>query len=178
MKNNKRSSFSLAVEITALILVFVIIIVGAGADSLKKGFDRSEYPRRYAKYVQSAAREFDIDENLIYAIIKAESKFDERALSSAGAMGLMQIMPETYEKDIKEKLGIESGADEALFDPEINIRCGAYYFSRWLDYFGDIETALAAYNAGFGNVRKWLSDERYSSDGKCIIPANIPFPET
>ena len=178
MKKERRSSFTLAAEITALILVFVIIIVAAGADAIKREFDRGEYPRPYKKAVESAAKEFGVEENLIYAVIKAESKFDAHAVSSAGALGLMQIMPYTYEADIKDKLGIVGEAKLALLDPEINIRCGTYYLSRWLLYFDDINTALAAYNAGFGNVRKWLSDTAYSSDGEKIIAENIPFKET
>lgn len=178
MKKERRSSFTLAAEITALVLVFVIIIVAAGADAIKREFDRGEYPRPYKKAVESAAKEFGVEENLIYAVMKAESKFDVHAVSSSGALGLMQIMPHTYETDIKENLGISKDTKAALLDPEINIRCGTYYLSRWLLYFDDMNTALAAYNAGFGNVRKWLSDTAYSSDGERIIAENIPFKET
>ncbi len=178
MKKERRSSFTLVIELLALILIFAVIIGAMGADTLKKTFDKSEYPREYLKEVGDAAAEFEVDPLLIFAIIKAESGFDKNAVSSAGAVGLMQIMPSTYETDIKDKLGIDKSAEEALLEPALNIRAGAYYFTRWLIYFDDVGTALAAYNAGFGNVREWLKSTRYSADGETLIAENIPFEQT
>lgn len=181
MTIKKRSSFALVIEIIALILVFLIVLACASADSIKEGFDKWEYPKENLDYfgvVKSASREFGIDENFILAMIKAESNFKVDAESSVGAMGLMQIMPNTYEKELKEELGIQISAQNALLLPSVNIRCGTYYFSKLMTRYGDVAAALAAYNAGQGRVNEWLTNPEYSSDGTSLIPENIPYDET
>ena len=152
----KRAVFTLVLEIAVLVLTFCILLVAMSADRTMSEFDKYEYPQKYSDAVEIAAAEFDLPENLIYAVIKAESDFEAEALSSAGAMGLMQIMPSTYEKDIKPRLGFEKSGSEALFNYMVNIRSGAYYLSYLYRYCGDLETALAMYNAGIGNVNSWL----------------------
>ncbi len=93
--------------------------------------------------IQKASRHYDIDTSLLRSVIRAESGFDPSATSSKGAMGLMQIMPETA-----EELGLQNP-----YDPEENIMAGTRYLRRLLDrYSGDVEKALAAYNWGMGNV--------------------------
>ena len=92
----KRAVFTLALEITVLVFTFCIILVSMSADRTISEFDKYEYPRKYSDAVEVASAEFGLPENLIYAVIKAESGFDEDALSSAGALGLMHIMPSTY----------------------------------------------------------------------------------
>ena len=174
----KRAVFTLALEITVLVFTFCIILVSMSADRTVSEFDKYEYPKKYSDAVEIAAAEFDLPENLIYAVIKAESGFDAEALSSAGAVGLMQIMPSTYESDIMPQLGFKKSGKEALFNYVVNIRSGAYYLSRLYSYCGDIETALAMYNAGIGNVRSWLKSRDYSYDGKRLIPEKIPVSET
>lgn len=174
----KRAVFTLALEITVLVFTFCIILVSMSADRTISEFDKYEYPRKYSDAVEVASSEFGLPENLIYAVIKAESGFDEDALSSAGAMGLMQIMPSTYESDIKPKLGFKKSGGDALFNYMVNIRSGAYYLSTLCDYCDDLETALAMYNAGIGNVSSWLKKREYSYDGKRLIPENIPVEET
>lgn len=127
----------------------------------------------YYDYVSGASEEFGVDVSIIYAVIYCESRFDADATSSAGAMGLMQMMPATFE----EMQGYlkETHDTEALFEPEVSIRYGTYYLSRLYRTFEDWETVFAAYNAGPTIVLKWLKDERYASDGKLI---QIPYPET
>lgn len=174
----KRAVFTLALEVTVLMLTFCIILVAMSADRTMSEFDKYEYPQKYSDAVEIAAAEFDLPENLIYAVIKAESDFETEAVSSAGAMGLMQIMPTTYEKDIKPRLGFDRSGEDALFNYMINIRSGAYYLSCLYRYCGDVETALAMYNAGIGNVNSWLKDREYSYDGKKLIPEKIPVQET
>ena len=100
----------------------------------------------YDDIIQEAAAEYDMDPNLIHAVMQAESAFHPYAVSRAGAEGLMQLMPE---------LSDEIGVDDA-FDPRENIRGGARYLKRLLDYHnGNIDLALASYNAGPGNVERY-----------------------
>jgi soluble lytic murein transglycosylase-like protein len=101
--------------------------------------------RPFGELIASSARRFDIDPLLILAMIEAESSFDPNAISAAGAVGLMQLLPSTA----------ELFTDEDPFDPRVNIYAGARYMSVLLEQFnGDIGLALAAYNAGPGNVLK------------------------
>jgi len=96
-------------------------------------------PGRYGKFIRSAAERFRLDPELIKAIIKVESSFDPYAVSEKGAMGLMQLMPETAKE---MKVG-------APFEAEENIMGGSRYLRKLLDLFdGDLQLGLAAYNAG------------------------------
>ncbi|MFC5604626.1 lytic transglycosylase domain-containing protein [Sporosarcina koreensis] len=99
----------------------------------------------FSDFIRRAAETYNLPENLILSVIKQESNFNSSAVSGAGAIGLMQLMPGTA-----RLLGVRDG-----FDPEQNIMGGAKYLRQMLDQFGNIETALAAYNAGPGNVRKY-----------------------
>lgn len=127
----------------------------------------------YEDIVCAASEEFDVDEAIIYAVIYCESNFRADAESSAGALGLMQMMPATFE-EMQGYLD-EVHETEALFEPEVSIRYGTYYLSRLYRVFGDWEIVFAAYNAGPTRVREWLSDEQYAADGKLV---HIPYPET
>lgn len=178
MIKKKRSSFTLAAEIVALVLIFAIIVTAICSDSTKRKFDRSEFPRKYATAVEIASAEFGVPENLLFAIIKAESNFNDTAVSKAGAIGLMQLLPSTFDGDIRAPLGIEEYGESALFDNIINIRSGAYYFAHLYSLCGDLGTTLAMYNAGTGTVNKWLKDSKYSKDGKTLITSRIPIAET
>ncbi|MBN1916265.1 MAG: lytic transglycosylase domain-containing protein [Verrucomicrobia bacterium] len=114
------------------------------------------FPRTYRAVVAEAAREAGIDRLLVAAVIHCESRFRPTAASPAGARGLMQIMPATA-SEVAAKLGI-AGYNEAMLDePGVNVRLGCGYLRELLDRFGGNETvALAAYNAGRGNVARWL----------------------
>ncbi|MGH1347178.1 MAG: lytic transglycosylase domain-containing protein [Nannocystales bacterium] len=103
-------------------------------------------------WVDSAAYDYELEPQLLNAMIWVESRFVERATSPAGAQGLMQLMPPTA-KELAQKLGRPRASS---YDPEFNITAGALYIRKMLDrYDGDLELALAAYNAGPGNVDKW-----------------------
>ena len=123
--------------------------------------------------VSAASAEFDVPVAMILAVIRTESNFQSKAISRAGAVGLMQLMPSTFEwltDDIlREYLGIGM-----LYDPETNIKYGTYYLSRLYNRFGDWDTAIAAYNGGEGNVSEWLNDKRYSDDGIKLKTDKIP----
>ena len=116
-------------------------------------------------------------ETIIYAVIKAESNFDRTAVSSAEppALGLMQLQEETYEW-VASYLLKETPSAFDIYDPETNIRNGTRYLAYLYGRFGNWDTVFAAYNAGPGNVSKWLEDSEYSDDGETL--KYIPFKET
>ena len=130
------------------------------------------FPYNYNLFVEKYSKEYDVDKALLFAVIKAESNFNKNAESSKGAKGLMQIMDDTAEW-CANKAGID---EYDLFDPEDNIKIGAFYLSYLLEKCGNEKNAVAAYNAGHGNVDKWLSDENFSKVGEILH--DIPFAET
>lgn len=133
------------------------------------------YPQKYSEYVDRAAKEYDLEPALIYAVIRTESGFDASAESSVGACGVMQMMPSSFEW-LMEKRGTSGQyTTEDLFNPEICIDYGCYLLRLFYDTYEDERCAVAAYNAGFV-VGTWLENEEYSSDGKTLT--NIPYPET
>lgn len=133
------------------------------------------YPKEYSEFVKLYANEYDLDESLVYAIIKCESNFNSDAVSRAGAIGLMQITEDTY-KWATQKADDKNIDKNMLYTPRVNIKYGCYIYSMFLNEFGVEETALACYNAGRGRVKSWLSNPTYSDDGKTLY--NIPFKET
>ena len=158
-------------------MAFVIIMIIAVLLAAVCGFFlvRRFYPLRYADIIRKYAEEYGFAPEFICAVIHTESRFNENAVSSEGASGLMQIIESTAYW-VAPQAGLEGFDFEQIFDPEINIRLGCHYLSMLERQFGDMETALSAYNAGSGNVAEWLGDSRYSSDGMTLD--NIPFTET
>lgn len=132
------------------------------------------YKLEYTEYIKKYANEYNVDEYLIYAIIKAESNFNQDAVSHRGAKGLMQLMYSTAE-DISKRIGIELNEDNIL-EPDININLGTKYISMLIQKYNNINLALAAYNAGSGNVDGWIEKGTLKSDGSDI--ENVPFTET
>lgn len=114
---------------------------------------RLRYPLEYEGIIQGHARNYDLEPALLAAVIYEESRFDARARSKTGAMGLMQLQPETA-KGIAMRTGGRRFRVADLFDPEINVRYGSWYLRHLLDRYGDVRTALAAYNGGQGNVAR------------------------
>ena len=168
-ENRNVNKFKLISLLLILSVVLIIIIVNA----VKLGV-QTVYPRQYVKLVEENAEQFEIDESLLYALIKSESGFDKNAVSSVGAKGLTQITPDTFSW-LQTKTG-EKYEEDALFDPEISVYYGSYFLDMLLEEFGDTETALAAYHAGRGKVNEWLADPRISPDG--VVLENIPYKDT
>ena len=135
---------------------------------------RAVFRTKYDDLIEKYAAEYEIEPAVLYGFIKTESNFNPYAVSSAGAKGLMQITPETFEW-LQYKLG-ENLPESQLFEPETNIRYGAYLLSYLLDEFEFLDTAAAAYNAGISCVKSWLKNSAYSSDGKRL--SYIPYGET
>ncbi len=130
------------------------------------------FPTKFKEEVASASTSFGVDRAVIYSVINVESGFQKDAVSRKGAIGLMQLMPDTA-NEIAQKLDIKSFD---LKNPQDNITLGTFYFSTLKKRFKDEKTALCAYNAGPSNVSLWLLNKKYSDDGKTL--KNIPFKET
>ena len=162
--------------VIAIILV-ASILLGFIVDLIWGSVEKRSHPNDHLQYVRQYAYEYNIPESVIFAVIKVESDFDTQAESVAGARGLMQMLPSTFEwLTSDEHLGEHLHKDE-LFDAEVSIRYGTYYLNYLYEKFDrNMDTALAAYNAGEGNVAKWLEDAEYS-DGNGNL-TSIPFKET
>jgi len=117
-------------------------------------YERFWYPLRYGEIVRGHAHNYDLDPALLAAVIYQESKFKPHARSNRGAIGLMQLLPETAE-GIAARTGGSRFRVADLDNPEINIRYGAWYLEHLIQRYGDERTALAAYNAGQANVDSW-----------------------
>ncbi len=153
---------------TLFVFIFIILFVICAVLYL--------YPVKYSEIISKYAEKYNLPDELIYAIINTESGFDEKEISPKGARGLMQIMKDTADW-ISTKEEIENYDYERIFDPELNIHIGCLYIAWLKKNYGNNDTLiLAAYNAGSGNIAKWLSNEKYSEDGKTL--SEIPFKET
>jgi len=153
----------------ATVFVAVLGIAGVGwwvLDSEPDWYLRARYPLEYEEILRAHGRNYDLDPALLAAVVYVESRFDPDAESAAGAIGLMQLLPDTA-KGIALRTGGASFVVDDLRDPEINVRYGSWYLHHLRDRYGDLELALAAYHAGQGNVDRWRS-----------AGAGIVFPET
>ena len=149
--------------------VAVLAVAVAGAwvvESEPDWYLRTRYPLEYEQIVRGHAGNYDLDPALLAAVVYVESRFDPNARSAAGALGLMQLLPETA-KGIALRTRGDRFVVADLRDPEINVRYGSWYLSHLEERYGDVRLALAAYHAGQGNVDAWLQDG-----------AGIAFPET
>jgi soluble lytic murein transglycosylase len=136
-------------------------------------YTKAVYPLEHTGAIRDAARRYDLEPALVAAVIYAESRFDEHARSEQGAVGLMQILPETADQIAGESGGVTFTTAD-LEDPRVNVRYGCYYLRHALDaYDGDLRAAIASYNAGMGAVAEWsVGVERRLRLG------DIPYPET
>ncbi|KMT21528.1 lytic transglycosylase domain-containing protein [Clostridium cylindrosporum] len=153
----------------ALVIICFATLLGAFHKPMLKQVYKLEYKETIDKYADN----YKIDRELVYALIKKESKYDPLAVSKKGAMGLMQIMPDTG-KYISGLLGEKNFKINDLYDAEKNINYGTYYLAKLSkDFNGDVEAILAAYNGGEGNVRKWMTE-----NGNELYEDKIPFKQT
>ena len=147
-----------------------------GAPGEPSWYAQVAYPLDHAGAIRVAARRNELDPALVAAVIYTESRFDEHARSSAGAVGLMQVLPETAAQIARETGGV-SFTTADLEDPRVNVRYGCYYLRRALDAFdGDVRAAVASYNAGLGAVAQWRAEA--AADGHALRIADIPYAET
>ena len=134
------------------------LIVGAFAlyvlETEPRWYERMRYPLRYDQIVVGHAENYELEPQLVAAVIYQESKFDADAVSDSGAVGLMQLLPATAQ-GIADRTGGSGWHERDLLNPELNIRYGAWYLRHLLDKYDDEQLALAAYNAGQANVDRW-----------------------
>ena len=156
----------------------ILILIGVYyLSEYREQMEYSQYPLRHRELIVSTAEEFGLEPWHVAAVVRCESGFWEGAVSSVGARGLMQIMPETGEW-LAGKFGEEhSYDDDDLFDPATNLKYGCWYLSWLMDRFGGDRTVVtAAFHAGQGQVDSWLQKPEFSPDGATL--AVIPFAST
>lgn len=161
-----------------IILVIIILLILLAIINIPEKIQKIIYKKEYSEYVQKYALEYNVDENLIYAVIKAESNFKVDAKSSKDAIGLMQLMESTA-MDILRQINItisDEELEEKLKEPDININLGTKYLSILLEKYQNVELAVTAYNAGIGTVDNWIEKGIIKNDGSDI--ENVPYKET
>jgi soluble lytic murein transglycosylase len=167
----RRRSVAILVALVLGVAVAVVVMV----PGVQHRIQELVLPLQHEDIIRQQAREKNLDPALIAAVIYQESKFEDRT-SSAGAKGLMQILPGTAQF-IARKSGGTAFQLRDLATPQINIAYGSWYLRYLIDRYGGNETlAVAAYNAGEHNVDTWVS--RAGGDSNFDPSADIPFPET
>lgn len=168
--------FSKNIPVAILIIIICIMLLLVVT---RNYYIQFLYPKKYSEYVSKYSKEYNIDENLVYAVIKAESNFNPKAQSSKGAIGLMQLLESTAMdiiKVIKFDNKLQYSINDLLLDAETNINFGTKYLSILIDRYNNIEIAVTAYNAGIGTVDNWIDNGIIKSDGSDV--ENIPYKET
>jgi soluble lytic murein transglycosylase len=148
---------------------------GGTMSSAPAALQRLAYPLPFADLIRQEARKANVDPRLLAAMIRQESRFETSATSSAGAQGLMQVMPATAQ-GIAGRLGWRDFEPQQAYWPYVNVALGADYIGTWLAHFnGSVVTALAAYNGGPGNAATW---RKWAPDDDDLMVALIDFNET
>jgi soluble lytic murein transglycosylase len=161
-----------ALAVAVLLGALVALVSGLGQEAVR---ELGTLPLRHDDIIRQQAADKNLDPALIAAVIYEESRFRDQT-SHAGARGLMQITPETADAIAKHSGGTRFKQSD-LAEPQINISYGAYYLRLLIDHYGGNETlAIAAYNAGIGNVDKWVSEA--GGVDEFDHAEDIPFPET
>ena len=168
-RRRRRAAFGLAV-VTAAVVALLLALPLA-----KRAVNALGLPLQYSSVIRQEASDKHLDPALVAAVIYAETKFDPRT-SSAGAVGLMQLMPETA-NFLAKRSGARTFTTADLATPQVNIAYGSYYLRYLLnEYHGNTVLALAAYNGGETNVDDWV--RLAHADGQRFRVGDIPFPET
>ena len=172
-QNVRKKKPRVPILIPVIFILILSVAVGIIFDAVSLSVERRLYPIAYSEYVEAASAKYGVPREVIYAVIRTESKFDPDALSHKGAHGLMQLMPETYEWLVSMTDGEYDPGK--ITDPETNITYGTMLLSILYDRFLVWDTVYAAYNAGIGRVDGWLDDPKYSENGHLT---DIPISET
>lgn len=166
----RRLAVATVLGVGALVALIVVAM-----PLFRKAVNDLGLPLAYSDVIREQAAEKHLDPALIAAVIYAETKFEPRP-SSAGAEGLMQILPQTAEF-LARRSGATTFTVSDLGTPEVNIAYGSYYLRYLLDRYGGQEMlAVAAYNGGESNVDRWLAEAH--AQGRPLTINEIPFPQT
>lgn len=160
------------------ILILVFLLLFFTSFLLFKSYEfffKNAYPLKYYEYVMENSGKYNVEKELILAVIKSESSFRQDVESNVGAIGLMQVMPETFEWLQTHHLMPYLDVGH-LKDPKTNIKYGTYLLSILKKRYNSIIEVICAYNAGIGTVDKWLKNPQYSRDGKTL--EKIPYADT
>ena len=162
------------VPLGIVVVIAALVYLLVAQRMVVPGLTERLYPIRYQEGISRVAERYGVDPYLIAAVARTESGYDPEAVSHAGAVGVMQLMPDTAEW-IVGLAGWKGGQEPDLTDPDDNLELGAFYLAYLLERFdGDRRAAIAAYNAGPNVVAQWVS----GGDGGGIDLANVRFPET
>lgn len=132
------------------------------------------FPKKYISQINDMSIKYNLPSSMIASVINIESSYDENAVSEAGAIGLMQLLPSTAE-DCASRMNLIYD-EKSLYDGSVNIEIGCYYLNYLIDMFdGNITNVLCAYNWGLGNVREWIASGNVDDNGTIT---NIPVKET
>ena len=157
-------------------IIIAILILGTIIFKPQNYVLRKIYKLEYSEYVYKYSEQNNLDPYLVFSIIKNESKFNRNIESQSGAIGLMQLMEETA-IEMANEIGQEVVTKEALYNPDTNIKIGTKYFAYLLKHYKEnTGLAIAAYNAGMGNVDSWIKNGIIKEDGSDL--ENIPYKET
>ncbi len=153
-------------------LLIALLLAIAFYPTVRQSIEKLYYPLEYADLINRAAADHGLDSFLIAAVIYEESKFDPAVRSKAGAVGLMQVMPQTG-RWVAAKRGMVFDEGD-LLKPDVNIDIGSWYLKYLKDKYRDEDLALAAYNGGLDNVDRWMVD----GEAPATTIGKIPFRET
>lgn len=162
---NLKSIKKLLFNISFFLLILFVIIWGV----------KIYFPVKYVDIINDKSKKYNLEPSFVCAIIRTESRFRTHIVSNKGATGLMQIMEPTAVW-VAGQVGIKDFDYTNITNADINIEIGCAYINGLIGKYGNVNTALCAYNAGSGNVDKWLKDKNYSDDGKTL--KHIPYKET
>ena len=179
-KRTRKEQFKIVIikKKTIIILLIVLLISIIAISNIPKKIQSLIYKKEYEEYVEKYSKQYNVDENLVYAVIKAESNFNSNAKSSKDAIGLMQLIESTAQ-EICKKTDLQLSNEklkEKLLEPEVNINIGTKYLSILIEKYKSIEVAVTAYNAGIGTVDNWIEKGIIKADSSDI--ENIPYKET
>ncbi len=172
-KRKIKRSFIVITAVLLLLLICLPFLINAVMESASGFYKTNVIPVPYADLVNTYSQEYKVPSSVIYAVMKSESNFKPDAVSNAGAVGLMQIMPDTFLW--LTKLSKADYAAQEIYEPQANLHLGVFYLSWLYERFNDWELVYAAYNAGHNRVKDWLENPEYSQNGKLTV---IPIQET
>ena len=161
--------------IAILFIIIISVALGYAYDKIVTGIEKKNYPLMYEEIVEQYSQEYNVPREIIYSVIKAESGFRADIVSSAGAVGLMQITEATFDWLMSYQTH-EILSPGLLYEPETNIKYGVCYLNYLYHRFESWDIAFAAYNAGPNRVKNsWLNNPEYIINNEIVY---IPIEET